>query len=277
MTLGTTLKRAAEYLGQRGVETPRLDAELLLGKALGLSRVQLYTRFDQPLTPPELAAARELVRRRGRREPVAYVLGEWGFRRLTLAVDSRALIPRPETEVLVERCLVHLRELARPRVLEVGVGSGAIALALVDEHAGARVTAIDNSPEALALARENRAATGLEDRVELLEQDFAHGLPGSDWDLLVSNPPYVRPDELGSLEVEIRDWEPRGALVGEGIHEGIAAAATAVLRAGGWLVLEVGDGQAARVAASLRGLDYEDVTIARDLADRERVVEGRRR
>lgn len=273
MTLGEVLRRAAEHLAAKGSETPRLDAELLLAHALGLTRIDLYTQFDRPLDDGELAACRALVARRARREPVAHILGEWGFRRLTLNVDARALVPRPETEVVVERCLTLLRGLDAPAVLDVGTGSGAIALALADEHPGARVTAIDVSPDALALAGENVERTGL--AVSLAAHDLFDGLPGGPYDLVVSNPPYVGPAEIEALQPEVRDWEPRGALVGEGATEAVARAALAVLRPGGALVLETAEGAAAAVAALLEGLGYAEVRITTDLAGRQRVVEGR--
>jgi len=275
VTLGETLRKAAEYLGDKGVESPRLDAELLFAQALEMTRIGLYTEHDRPLMEGELASLRQLVARRGRREPLAYILGEWGFRRLTLRVDRRALIPRPETEILVERCLEHLRGLQEPRVLDVGTGSGAIALAIAHEHAGARVTGIDSSAGAIALAGENRELTGLGDRVELVERDLADGLPSGPWELVASNPPYVAPAEIETLQPEIRDWEPHAALAGEGVHEGVAGAASRVLASGGWLVLEVGDGQAEEVAAGLEALGYVAVSITPDLTERHRVVEGR--
>jgi release factor glutamine methyltransferase len=265
VTLAEVLRRSAEYLAAKGVPSPRVDAEHLLSAALALSRIQLYTDHDRPLTPAELDRVRGLVARRGRREPLAYVLGEWGFRRLTLATDGRALVPRPETEVVVERCLALVAGLPEPRILDVGTGSGAIALAIADEHAGARVTGVDVSPEALALARLNAERTGL--AVELRRGGLEAA--GEGWDLVVSNPPYVRPGEIAGLEPEVRDWEPREALVGEGLHEAIARVARTR-----WLVLEVADGQAPAVSDALRDLGYADVTITRDLADRERVVEG---
>ena len=273
--LRDVLGASTEYLEKKGVPSPRVDAEHLLARALGLSRVELYTSYDRPLTEAELAACRPLVERRGRREPLAYVLGEWGFRRLTLSVDRRVLVPRPETEIVVERCLALLAELEEPRVLDVGTGSGAIALAIADEHPGALVTAIDSSREALELARENAEATGLAARVELVEHDLASGLQGGPFDLVVSNPPYVEPDEIDSLAPEVRDWEPRAALVGRGLTEAVARGARDVLRAEGWLVLEVGDGQAAGTAALLASLDYRTITITPDLGGRDRVVEGR--
>jgi release factor glutamine methyltransferase len=274
LTLGEVLRRSTEHLAAKGAPSPRLDAELLLGKAVGLSRVELYMHLDRPLTGEELAAARELIGRRARREPLQYVLGEWGFRGLTLKVDRRALIPRPETEIVVARCLAPLRGREAPRVLDVGTGTGAIALAIAAEHPGARVTGLDVSPEALALAAENVAAVGLP--VALAQGDLFAGLPAGPWDLVVSNPPYVDPAELETLAAEVRDWEPRTALVGEGAIEALARGAVEAVVPGGALVLEVGDGQAPGVAALLEGLGYGDVRVTADLTGRERVVEGRR-
>jgi release factor glutamine methyltransferase len=273
LTLGDVLRRAAEHLGKTS-ETARLDAELLLAHSLGRERIELYTDFDRPLSDAELDGYRALVARRARREPVAYILGEWGFRRLTLAVDPRALIPRPETEIVVERCLARLRSVEAPRVLDVGTGTGAIALALADELPGAHVTGIDVSADALSLARENVARTGLD--VELLEHDLRAGLPAGPWDLVVSNPPYVEPEELDTLMPDVRDFEPHLALVGRGATEAVAQAALDALAPGGWLVLEVGDGQATATAALLHDLGYAEVATTADLTGRDRVLEGRR-
>jgi release factor glutamine methyltransferase len=274
VTIREALREAVRELEERGVPSPRVDAEHLLAHALRASRTDLYVD-DRELGDGELSVFQALVRRRASREPLAYILGEWGFRRLSLAVDARVLIPRPETEVLVERCLERLRDLRRPRVLDVGTGSGAIALAIADEHAGARVTATDTSEEALAVARENLLRTRLDERVELVHGDLVEG-PAGPFDLVVSNPPYVSPGELDSLQPEIREHEPREALIGEDVTSAIAQGVRELLRPGGWLVLECGDGQADAVAAELRSLGYEDVLATPDLAGRHRVVEGRR-
>jgi len=191
------------------------------------------------------------------------------------AYGSRALIPRPETETVVERCLALLEGRDAPRVLDVGTGSGAIALAIADEHPGARVTGIDVSAEALSLARENSARTGV--AIELLEIDLLSGLPGADWDLVVSNPPYVRPDEATGLAPEVVDWEPHVALFDAGHTETLVRAAAAVLATGGALVLESYDERARAVADLLSRSGFIDVAVTRDLAGRDRVVEGRLR
>ncbi len=270
MTVGEALDAATDYLASHGVERPRLDAELLLARALGLTRLDLYTQHDRPLTAAERATAREPVRRRGAREPLAYVLGDWGFRRLTLRTDRRALVPRPETEVVVDRCLALLDGVPAPRILDVGTGSGAIALALADELPGARVSATDASADALALAHENAERLGL--AVDLVEGDLLAGAAGP-FDLVVSNPPYVAAAELAALEPEVRDWEPRAALVDDGQTERLLEAARGVLA--GWLVLEVHEGRADEVAGTLRGAGYGTVAVTSDLAGRPRVVEGR--
>jgi len=272
VTSGQALEEAERRLAAVGVASPRVDAEWLVGKALGVARTALYAEPERELSAAQAAELEHLVARREAREPLAYLLGEWGFRRLTLKVDRRVLVPRPETEVVVERCLELLRDVDRPAVLDVGTGSGAIALAIADEHPGARVTAIDVSPGALEVARENALMAGLE--VTLVEHDVGDGLEG-EYDLVVSNPPYVGPEEIETLEPEVRDWEPRVATVGEEHTEAIAAAAAGVLVPGGRLVVEVADGRAAQVCAVLRRLGYEDVRSGRDLTGRDRIVEGR--
>jgi release factor glutamine methyltransferase len=275
MTVRDVVTASTEFLTRKGVPSPRVDAEHLVAWALGLTRLDIYLEYDRPLTEDEQAVCRELVRRRGAREPLAYILGEWGFRRLMLKVDRRALIPRPETEAVVERCLALLDGVAAPAVLDVGTGTGAIALAIADERADASVTAMDVSEDALALAGENAGFTGLAERVQLVLHDLGEGLPGGPYDLVVSNPPYVEPEELGTLQPEVRDWEPPGALVGHGVTEQIARGAREVLRPGGALVLEVADGSAQQISGLLEEVGFQQVVATPDLAGRDRVVEGR--
>jgi release factor glutamine methyltransferase len=267
------VRRVAQVLDASGVPSPRVDAEILVAHVLGVSRSEVYSADDQ-LGEEQLRRLNSAQERRRLREPLAYILGEWGFRRLTLKVDCRVLVPRPETEVLVERCLEHLRDLSEPRVLDVGVGSGAIALAIADEHPAARILAVDRSADALAAARENLARAPVDGRIEFRQGNLLAGISGP-FDLVVSNPPYVSPEDFETLEPEVRLFEPREALVGVGVGGEIAGASRAVLAPGGWLLLECGDGQAADLAAELERLGYRDVVRTRDLADRERVVEGR--
>ena len=260
MTARDALGEAERRLAAAGVETPRVDAEWLVAHLLGTSRSGLAARLDD-----EIDGLEPLLVRREAREPLAYVLGEWGFRRLTLKTDARALVPRPETETLVERALALTDGTERPRILDVGVGSGAIALALKDERADAEVTGVDVSRDAVALARENAERLGLE--VELRDGDGA-AAAAEGWDVVLANPPYV--ESLEELQPEL-SWEPAVALIGQGEHERLARAANAR-----YVVFETGDDQAADVADMLARLGYVDVAITADLTGRDRVVEGRR-
>ena len=272
MRVARALAETTERLEAAGCESPRVDAEIVVSHVLGTSRSELALEPKRKLAREEASELEALVTRREKREPLAYVLGEWGFRRLTLTVDRRVLVPRPETEVVVERCLRRLDGIAEPRVLDVGTGSGAIALAIADEHPGAQVSAVDAFPGALEVAGANVLATGLD--VDLREWDLFAGLPDGPWDLVVSNPPYVLPEELDTLQEEVREWEPREALVGLGATEAVARGALDVLVARGALILEVAAGDAGRVASLLEELGYSHVSTTEDLAGRDRVVEG---
>jgi release factor glutamine methyltransferase len=252
------LAEAERRLAAAGVETPRVDAEWLVAHVLGTTRSGLAARGDD-----EVGSLEPLLARREAREPLAYILGEWGFRRLTLKTDARALVPRPETETLVERALALVAQIEAPRILDVGVGSGAIALALKDERPDAVVVGVDISPDALALARENAERLGLD--VELREQDGVEAA-GEGWDLVVANPPYVA--TLDGLQTELH-WEPEVALVGAGVHEQLARAANAR-----FIAFEVGDGQATEVAAILASAGWRDTRITPDLTGTDRIVEG---
>ena len=273
MTVREALAEGAASLERAECPSPDVDAEWLLAHVLGCRRSELLIR-EPDLSPDELDRFRALVARRASREPLAYILGEWGFRRLTLVVDPRVLIPRPETESVVERCLDLLRDVEAPTVLEIGVGSGAIALAIADERPDVRMVATDVSAAALEVADENRRRASLNGRVRFVHGDLLAGEKGP-FHLVVSNPPYVASAELDALEPELRT-EPREALIGEGGHEAVARAALETLVPGGALVLEVGDGQAGDVEARLLELGFREVRVSEDLAGSERVVEGRR-
>jgi release factor glutamine methyltransferase len=275
MTVGESLAHGTGVLAEAGIDTARLEAELLLAKACDdCARALLYMELQRELSREAEEAFAALLARRARREPLAYILGHWGFRRLTLKTDARALIPRPETEIVVERALEHLNGMSEPAVLDVGTGTGAIALAIVDEHPQARVTAIDTSSDALALARENLDLLGINGRVRLVEHDLTEGLGRDEFDLVVSNPPYVEPEDIETLQPEVRDWEPRIALVAHGATEAVARAATEALRPGGWVVLEIAENQAVNVAGLLTDLGYEHLRISPDMAGRDRVIEA---
>jgi len=272
------VRRAVAETRQRleaaGCESPEVEAEILVAHLLGVARSEIALDDSRKLSKAEERTLDLLVARREEREPLAYVLGEWGFRRLLLAVDARVLVPRPETEIVVERCLARIGTLTEPRVLDVGTGSGAIALAIADEHPGARVTGVDASSGALEVAGANVVRTGI--AIDLRTWDLFTGLPEGPWDLVVSNPPYVLPKEIETLEPEVRDWEPREALTGVGATEAVARGAREVLAEPGALVLEVAAADALRVATLLEALGYVDVVATKDLTGRDRVVEGTR-
>jgi release factor glutamine methyltransferase len=268
--------QAADWLAERGVPSARLDADRMLAHALGLRRLDLYLDLDRPLEPDEVTRFRELVRRRGRREPLAYVLGSWSFRGLELATDARALVPRPETEWLVERALAHLPELEAPRVLDVGTGSGAIAIAIAIELPGAVVTAVDLSPDALALAAQNAAIHGVQ--VAFLESDLLTAVAGATFDLVLANLPYV--GEGAAVDVEVERFEPALAVFapdgGRAVIERLLTTVSSVLAPGGLVALELGDAQSSWAVARLSELGFEDATAERDLAGVERFAFARR-
>lgn len=273
------IRWSAGYLGEKGVEQPRLDAEHLLAHALGTTRLQLYLQYDRPLAPGELGAFKPLLLRRARREPLQYVVGRTAFRELELVTDRRALIPRPETEVLVDVVLEWARGRSELSALDVGTGTGCIALSLAVEGPFTRVVATDDSAHALALASENAAAVevSLEFRQGSL---FAPLESGEQFDVVVSNPPYVAPGEVGELAPEIRDFEPSSALFaacgGLEVLHALVRGAPRHLRPGGLLALEVGLGQTEEVAARVResGAFIEPV-VHRDLTGRPRIVAAR--
>lgn len=269
---------SADYLAGKGVEHGRLDAEHLLAHALGKTRLQLYLEFERPLKPGELAAYKPLLLRRARREPLQYVIGRAAFRDLDLAVDPRVLVPRPETEALVERVLAWARGREGLEALDVGTGSGCVALALLSEGPFRRLVATDISREALAVAASNARTAGLADRLELRAGALWSPLaPDEGFDLVVSNPPYVADAEWTALQPEVRDWEPAAALVagpsGLEVLEALAEGAAGWVRAGGLVALEVGLGQADAVAERIRRAGgFGPPSVGLDLAGRRRIV-----
>jgi release factor glutamine methyltransferase len=264
---GQAITAATDALRAAGIEDPRLDAELLLAEAVGRDRAALIADREAAVSPAATRAFGEMVRRRLRREPVAYILGRRGFRHLELAVDPRVLIPRPETEMLVELAL----ELLPRGLLDLGTGSGAIALAVAAELQDCAVTATDLSPGALEVARANADRLGLAGRVRFLEGSLPSG---EDFDLTLANLPYVAEADWASLQPEVTEWEPREALLAG--PDGLDAIRGFLSeRVQGNVGLEVGEGQAGAVGDLLRKAGFGSVEVRADLAGIERVVIGR--
>jgi len=285
VTVAEALREAARRIAAAGSASPRLDAELLLAHVLGVAREALYRTPERELAAQEAARYTELVARRVRREPVAFITGHKPFRTIDLEVDDSSIVPRPDTETLVEVSLEALwgAEMREPRALDVGTGSGAVALALCAEHPSVRVVATDVDARALELARRNAVRLHVADRVEFLRSDLFDDLPGgARFEVIVSNPPYIREDEIEHLQEEIRSWEPRVALVSgpEGLefYRRLIPGALAFLEPGGLLAVEIHEGR----VDDIRGLftatgRYTDVRVHDDLGGAPRVVSGRER
>lgn len=270
------IQKSSEFLSARGVESARLNAELLIGHALELKRMQLYLQFERVLTEPELEKIRPLVKRRSQREPLQYIIGTVEFGGLKLKVDRRALIPRPETELLIEK-IVGLCVQPPQSVLDLGTGTGAIALALAKAFSEAQITAVDVSPEALALAAENVLASGFGPRVRLINSAWFKELQPEDrFELIVSNPPYLTDAETDAAAPEVRGHEPRSALVGglDGLVDlrEIISAASPFLAPGGLLALETGIAQHAELMTLAAAHGFERIESGRDLTGRDRFI-----
>jgi release factor glutamine methyltransferase len=270
------IKKTSDFLASKQVESPRLNAELIVGHALALPRMRLYIEFERPVSEPELTTIRELVRLRGKRLPLQHILGHTEFSGLTLKTDVRALIPRPETELLVE--LIAERCAAPPaRLLDLGTGSGAIALALASRFPGATAVALDNSLDAIALARENALSTGLEGRVLFSESNWYDSLrPEKVYDLIVSNPPYLTEEEAAASAPEVRLHEPGAALVaadgGFRDIQTIVEGSPEYLAPGGMLAIETGIGHHGRLAQLLSETGYMRTEPLKDLTGRDRFM-----
>ncbi|MSO44147.1 MAG: peptide chain release factor N(5)-glutamine methyltransferase [Thermoleophilia bacterium] len=267
LSVADVLRRSADWLGGRGSDTPRLDAEILIGHALGIDRIALYTDGDRPLTPDELAACRSLVARRGEMEPVAHIIGRRAFGRLDLEVTLDVLVPRADTEIIVDVVVEVAPDGAR--IADWGTGSGAIALSVADLRPDVHVIGLERSPAALAVARRNLAANpSLVDRVDLLQSDGMDAVAGEVFDVVVSNPPYLVPADL-DRHPPLR-FEPEQALVagptGTEIHIRVIREAVAHLAPGGWIVLEIGVGQGDAVTTLLTTAGFSNIRTRPDLA-----------
>jgi release factor glutamine methyltransferase len=282
-TIGRLLMWTIDYLQKHGADSPRLDAEVLLAHARGCKRIELYTHFDETVPDDERAAMRELVQRRAKSEPVAYLVGGREFFSLELRVTPDVLIPRADTETLVVELLEQAKGIDSPRILDAGTGSGAIAVAAAVHLPSARVTAIDLSAGALAVARENAEMHNVADRIRFLHGDLFGPLNnGEQFELIASNPPYVRADEIDSLPPDVRLHEPLSALAagpeGLDVIARLSADAPPFLVPGGRLLMEISPRQSAAVTRMLQSHGaYEDVRGVKDLSGGVRVMAARRR
>ncbi|HLS90017.1 MAG TPA: peptide chain release factor N(5)-glutamine methyltransferase [Limnochordia bacterium] len=279
-TLMEYLQLASGHLKACGIPTHRLDAEVLLAHILNLERIQLYIQHDRPLTTAEVDAYRRAIARRAHREPVAYITGKREFFSIELLVDRRCLIPRPETEILVETALEEIRrrfpEKPELKVADIGTGSGAIAISVAKHEPRARVTAVDIDRDALDVAVANVRRTGVADRVTLKVGELLTPLGGELYDAILSNPPYISEEEWRHLAPDVRDYEPRRALVGG--EDGLAVIRQLIQEAkrnlapGGFLALEIGASQGDQVVALAQASGYAKTRLVQDLAGLDRVV-----
>lgn len=267
------LNKTKDFFEKKGIEKPRLNAEWILAKGLACKRLDLYLRFEESINESTLEALRDLVRRRGGHEPLQYILGEMPFMELTLKIDKRALIPRPETEEFVERLLKLWGDTKPKRILDLGTGSGALALALGYYCKDSEVVAVDKSEEALALAKENAIKCGLEDRVNFLHSDWCSQVEGK-FDWIVSNPPYLTEEEWESAQVEVREFEPKQALVAanKGLEdlEKILKQVRNHLNPGGGVAFETGIAHHEALVHIARNLGYTKMESWKDLSGRDR-------
>jgi len=277
-TIKSILAWTTDYLAKKGVENPRADAQILLGHVLGYDKTYLAVNFAEQPSEADRGRFKELVQRRVAGWPVAYLVGRRGFYTLDFEVTPAVLIPRPDTETLVLEALTRLKPITQPAVLDLGTGSGCIAVTIAHEKKDARVTAVDVSPDALDVARRNAARNGVADRVTFLHGDLFAPLPaGATFDLVASNPPYIAHNEFATLQPDVRDHEPRGALDGgaDGLafYRRTAAGVGPFLKPGGRLLLEIGSTQEADVRGILAGQPELEVgPTLKDLAGHPRVV-----
>jgi release factor glutamine methyltransferase len=281
-TVGRLLTWTTDYLKRQGAESPRLDAEVLLAKVLSWERVQLYTHYEEEVAEAPRGEFRALVRRRSEGTPVAYLVGRKEFYSLCLAVSPAVLIPRPDSEFVVVEFLQLTRATEGPRGVDVGTGSGCLALACAQHHKTARFVAIDNSPEALAVAAANARTHGLADRIEFRLGDLLAPVAGEEsFDVILANPPYIPTSEIAGLEPGVRDYEPRGALDGgpDGLRvvAPLIAAAVPLLKPGGHLILEIGTQQEVPVRDLIAAQPLLKLApTVRDHANHPRVVQATR-
>lgn len=282
MTVLEIIQKSGEFLGKRGVDSPRLQAELMLAHVLKLPRMKLYLNFERAVTDTEADAMREMVKRRATREPLQHIVGTTSFCGFEMAVNRHVLVPRPETELLAELGWQFLTGLGvpQPTALDFGTGSGCIAIALAAKCPTAKVVALDVSTEALAVARQNAEKNGVAGRMEFVQGDgFAALQAGQRFDLFISNPPYIASAEIETLQPEVRDFDPRGALDGgaDGLdfYRELAKKAGEFLNSQGKIMLEFGDGQADEIRKIFETQKWIVEAIRDDYSQRQRILIAR--
>jgi release factor glutamine methyltransferase len=279
VTVLEAIQKSAEFLAQKGVESPRLQAELLLAHLLKMPRMKLYLSFERALTVTETDALREFIKRRGRREPLQHITGSTSFCGMEIAVSRHALVPRPETELLAETgwnflCTCHSSPIT---ALDVGTGTGCIAIALAVKCPNAKITATDISADALALAKENAAQNGVAERIEFFRGDGFAALPGDvNFHLITSNPPYIPSGEIATLQPEVRDFDPRAALDGgtDGLdfYRMFASQAQRFQKLDGKIMLEFGDGHAKAICQIFEAEKWIVEAVKEDYSRHERIL-----
>ncbi len=279
LTVLESVKLSADYLEKKGIESPRLNAELLLSEILKCKRLDLYLKFDQPLKEHEIVKYRDWISRRGKFEPLQYITGKVEFFGLTFNVTPDVLIPRPETELLVEEIIKLSGGVGGLKIIDIGTGSGNIPVALAKNLSDAEITAVDVSEKAITVAVENSRLNGVEEKIEFIHSDFNQLDFGTDrFDILVSNPPYISADEYPTLQTEITKYEPSIALTdaadGLNFYRTITAKSNAILKTGGKIFLELGQGQHDKVEVMLRQNNFSDIKIIKDYQQIERVITG---
>ncbi len=284
-TVEKILKWTTGYFTEKGLDSPKLDAELLLAHTLGIDRLKLYMQWDRPLTPEELASYRALIKRRMSHEPVAYLTGTRAFWALDFACDKRALIPRSDTETLIDQMLEIIPDPKKNpdaghwRVLDVGTGTGCIGITIAHERSNTDVTLVDIDAETLELARTNVVKLGFQDKITLLQSDLLSKVPGQ-WNVIVSNPPYIALNEKDLMGQDVLRHEPTGALFagkdGLDIIRPLVKQAFSSLESGGWFLCEIGFKQGAAVQTLLNDAGFTNVKIRKDYGGNDRVVSGQR-